>query len=240
LIYIYGMGPAAFRSVLPVQYWKHFCKLVRAIHIHQKYKITHNELVEASELVVEFVEEFEILYVAGRADRLHFVRPWLHTLLHIAHEVMRVGPTAYYTQWTLERIIGLLKAGLHQHVTPYANLAYVAARQAQANAIRSHLPDYEPIMRPLPVGALDLGDGYSLRRAHEDCMRPILECETEAIQQYYVRKGNNQQTPVNKVRCWAWAGLPNGAVARSNWKETQRPIEKVRRARMIEVHTFST
>lgn len=159
------MGPALFRMRLPHPHWRHFCKLVRAIHIHQQHKISQEELQEATDLLLQFTEEFEELYVKRRPKRLHFVQPWLHTLLHVSTEVMRVGPTGYYTQWTMERVIGFLEDGLRQHSNPYTNLAHVALRHSQASALKAMLPDLGSPMDLLPKGALDLGDGYSLRRA---------------------------------------------------------------------------
>ena len=52
------------------------------------------------------MEGFENLYYQQQVDRLHFCRPCIHTLLHAAPEVMRVGPGTYTTQFTMERTIG--------------------------------------------------------------------------------------------------------------------------------------
>jgi hypothetical protein len=32
-LYLFGLGPAFFRIILPKKYWQHFCKLVHAVHI---------------------------------------------------------------------------------------------------------------------------------------------------------------------------------------------------------------
>jgi hypothetical protein len=71
-------------------------------------RIIGSQLREAHSQLVQFVEGFENLYYQRRVDRIHFCRPCIHTLLHAALEVMRVGPGAYTTQFTMERMIGNL------------------------------------------------------------------------------------------------------------------------------------
>jgi hypothetical protein len=108
LMWMFGLGPALFFSVLDTKYWKNFCKLTRAVRLLHRRSISHRNLIEAYNLIMEFAPEFEQLYYQGRVDRLHFVRPCIHTLLHLPGEVHRLGPSIIYTQWTMERTIGNL------------------------------------------------------------------------------------------------------------------------------------
>ena len=39
-LYLFGLGPDFFRTVLPKKYWKIFCKLVRGVHIIMQRRIT--------------------------------------------------------------------------------------------------------------------------------------------------------------------------------------------------------
>jgi hypothetical protein len=240
LHYMFGMGPAVFRSRLPEEYWTHYCKLVRAIQIHIQRTISKKELQEATDLINKFADEFETLYVQRASGRIPFVRPWLHTLLHLANEVMRVGPSCYYTQWTLERAIGFLTADirLHSEAGAYANLAHIAMRRSQINALSAMIPDLLPPTHPLPYGAIDLKDGYSLHRARDTTARPVSDPEALAIQRFMVdtsgeAEGARWSDP--SIFRWARLALPNGSIARSAWKETLKPIEKLRTSRMVEV-----
>jgi len=104
--YLFGLGPGHFRAILPSRYWKHFCKLVCGVRILVQRCIMGSQLREAHLQLVQFVEGFENLYYQQQVDRLHFCRPCIHTLLHAAPEVMRVGPGTYTTQFTMERTIG--------------------------------------------------------------------------------------------------------------------------------------
>lgn len=99
-----------------------------------------------------------------------------------------------------------------------------------------------------PRGAVDLGDGFALLRAMDNCPRPIRECEAEAIRLYIRNCDDDSENSSDAsedhmdladswmptVIRWARVRLPNGQVARSAWKEDQKKIE-ARRARVVKV-----
>jgi hypothetical protein len=87
-LYVFGLGPGFFRALLPEKYWLHFCKLARAVQLVTQRSISTKQIKEAHVLLVQFVEEYEQLYYQRRLDRLHFCRPCIHTLLHIAAEIL--------------------------------------------------------------------------------------------------------------------------------------------------------
>ncbi|KAG6876719.1 hypothetical protein C0992_012017 [Termitomyces sp. T32_za158] len=67
-LYIYGLGPAFFRVVLPQAYWKNYCKLVAAIRIFVQRHITGHQIAQGHSLLVQFIEEYEVLYYQRRVD----------------------------------------------------------------------------------------------------------------------------------------------------------------------------
>jgi hypothetical protein len=239
LLWMYGAGPALLHYHLPSEYWVHFCKLVRSMHIHEQHEITAEELQEAADLIIDFVNDFEDLYVKRLPERLHFIRPWLHTLLHIALEVIHIGPTCYYSQWTMERTIGFLEEGLRQHSNPYSNLAHVALRHSQVSALKAKIPDLGGLTNQLPRGAIDLGDDYSLRHPREENQQSVTLMEAQAIQDFISSRKGEPSEWNDKVLRWGCAALPNGSIAHTAWKECLRPLEKSRIARMVEVSTSS-
>jgi hypothetical protein len=119
---LYGLGPMVLYGVLPFLYWQHFCKLIRAVRLISQYHIERNALIEANELVLEFIEEFEELYYQRKVERLHFTRQSIHALVHYGQEVFAKGPLICASQWTMERTIGNLVAEIRQPSNPYANL----------------------------------------------------------------------------------------------------------------------
>ncbi|KDQ13164.1 hypothetical protein BOTBODRAFT_160772 [Botryobasidium botryosum FD-172 SS1] len=226
--YLYVLGPGVFYRVLPDKYWRNFCKLVYAVRILQKQKITTAKLVDADAVIKDYVIEFERLYYQRRVDRLHFCRPSLHSLLHIAAEVHRVGPGVCHAQWTMERTIGNLGEEIKSPSKPYANLSQRAVQRAQLNALAAMVPGFDTSnVSRLPRYAVDIGDGFVLLRAR-DRRAQALESATmaEAICSHF----NASPQPIAR---WARLRLPNGDVARSAWKECLKPLGTGQRARNI-------
>jgi hypothetical protein len=233
LLYLFGLGPGLFYNILPEKYYKNFCKLVYGMRIIHQYQINQAALLKAHAALLEFACEFEILYYQRRADRLHFVRQSIHAVTHLAPEVLRLGPPACTSQWTMERTIGNLGQEIRQPSNPYANLSQRGLLRSQINALKAMVPDLDPLPPTVPQGGKDCGDGYVLLRA----MRP---CEKQAFAAYlndtHALQVADDWSP--GIARWARLRLPNGQVARSSWKEQLKPLQKVRMARNVMVCIF--
>ncbi|KAJ6492469.1 hypothetical protein C8R47DRAFT_1214279 [Mycena vitilis] len=220
-LYFFGIGPALLYGILPDKYYRNYCKAVRSIRILLQEEATPEEILEAHRLYSEFSDEFEQLYIQGRADRLHFARPVLHTISHMPGETVRKGPANIYSQWALERTIGILRA----------------IRRCQVNALTAIIPDLEPELNKLPRGAVDVGGGYVLLRAQDSCSRPVRGCEEAAIREYLRDEFGDdiaEEWQPSVVR-WARLRLPNGQIVRSWWKEEY--MTQLRAARHVKVQT---
>jgi hypothetical protein len=176
-----------------------------------QHKILTNDLKSAHKTMMEFKMEFEELYYQWRVDRLHFVQPSIHSILHIAPEVIRVGPPICSSQWTMERTIGNLGEEIHQPSNPYTNLSLRGLLRAQVNALKVMIPDLEPA-NALPQGAVDIGNGYVLLRALERSRSPVWDCEREAMRLFGLDLGLNMTYSIAR---WARLRLPTGQTARS-------------------------
>jgi hypothetical protein len=220
LLYLFGLGPAILYGVLPDVYWKNFCKLVRGIRIMQQHKILASDLCEAHEMLAQFEKEFKLLYYQRRVDCLHFMRPWAHSLGHLAPETITKGPPICSSQWTMERTIGNLGREIRSHSQPYANLSERGVRRCQVNALKVMIPTLDPPTDTLPRCSVDLGHGYVLLTKRERTPHHLLACEAMALISYLAAHGNNvtiDQCP--RIIRWARLQIPNGQVARSSWKE---------------------
>ncbi len=92
LLYLFGLGPALLRDILPVKYWANYCKGSRGIQIFQQHHISPEHLREGAKLLAEFIREFEELYYQWNASQLYFIWHAIHLLIHLAFEALRLGP----------------------------------------------------------------------------------------------------------------------------------------------------
>ena len=167
-LYLFGLGPAFFRVILPKVYWKNFCRLVHGVRIITQRSITGRQLREAHSCLVQFVEEYEHLYYQRRIDRLHFCRPCLHTLLHASPECARVGPGVCTSQFTMERTIGDLGGNIRQPSNIYGNLAQIAMRHSQLIALKHACPELDrDALQSLPQYSKDCGNGLIFLRPRD-------------------------------------------------------------------------
>jgi hypothetical protein len=165
LLYLYGMGPATLYGILPNPYWTNFCHLARGLHLMQQYHISHSELLDGHQHLLDFTDEFEKIYYQCCIDRLHFIRPWIHSLTHIGPETVNKGPPICSSQWTMERTIGNLGQEIRLHnASVYSNLSQRATCHCQVNAIKAIIPSIEPSPITYPKGSEDVGQGYILLR----------------------------------------------------------------------------
>ena len=240
--YLYGLGPALFRHLLPEKYWINFCKLVSGIRILQRHCITHEDLMQGHELLMEFIREFEELYYQRMESRIHFIRQSVHLLSHIAPETLRLGPLSCYAQWTLETAIGNLGREIRQDRDLYANLTQRAILRAQVNSLQARFPSVKIELKREDVSALtirtrvfDSAPGYMFLPRREEVPSPLDSNELCALMVYWEEQGwpNKEQWP-NSVCRWAKTQLPNGQRARSAWFESSVSI-KIRRTSCVEV-----
>jgi hypothetical protein len=252
LLYLFGLGPALLRPILPAPYWRNYCKLVRGIQILQQRSIPREQLLSGTRLLYEFEREFEELYYQRNSERIHFIRQSIHLLTHVGHETTRVGPLACYSQWTMETAIGNLGEEIRQDRDPYANISQRGILRAQLNAVSSMLPELSlKEGKKLSANSIDLGDGYTLRHPRDTVLRKISEPEAQALQTLWTaQRWPNQDgwfSSVNGVKRWARLRLPDGMTARSSWGESRfrcnvrrTTIVKVQLLRMLDYHNKLT
>ena len=182
-LYIFGLGPAFFRTILPEKYYKNFCKLVQGVRIVMQRRITGAQVKEAHSYLVQFVEEFEHLYYQRQIDRLHFARPLLHTILHVASEIPRIGNGIITSQYTMERMIGELGRSIRQPSNPFANLAQIAIRRSQLNALKIISPELNINNEPhLSRYSQEVGQDYVFLRPRDRRPPIISGPQFEALQ----------------------------------------------------------
>jgi hypothetical protein len=234
LQYLYGLGPGLLYNILPDNYYRNYCKLVFGMRLMNQHQITKMQVREAHVALTSFAQEFEIIYCQRLATRIHFVRPCVHSLLHLPREVVRLGPPICSSQWTLERTIGNLGEEIKQHSNPFANLSQRGLRRARTNALYAMIPDLEvdkPSEPGLPRGAKDLGGGFVLLRARDRSPHTLRGCEADALRAFL----RTTASGTISVHRWAKLRIPTGQICYSGWKEKEKPLLKRRTARNVKV-----
>ncbi|KAM6494801.1 hypothetical protein JOM56_009424 [Amanita muscaria] len=232
LLYFWALGPLVFRPLLPHHLWTHFCKLVSVTRVIHQRRITPRQLEVAHNLILEWESEFEQRYYARDINRLHYIRPCIHTMIHTAQETVRCGLLNLLAQWALENTVGNLGREVRQPSNPFSNLAERGLLRAQQNALTAILPQLD-IGGHLPRGALSLGDGYYLLRACERNERePTIEAEANIIRKFFKTRNDTSLS----IRKWARLLLPNQQVARPLWRDGRG--EGGRTSRNVKVRNF--
>lgn len=236
LLYFYGLGPCLFFGLLPDKYWENYCVYVHAVQILLQESCLPSEVLEAHKLLLKFSDDFEAFYVQRKTNRLHFIRPSIHSPSHIPFETIRAGPGAIYSQWTMERTIGNLGEEIKQHSNPYANISQRGVRRCQVNALIAIIPDLVPDSDAPPQGSRQLESGYMMLTATDTAARMVTDIEARALRMFCFELGDPKpNTWVPKVVRWARVKLPNGQIARSRWKEDTIALSDIRTSRNVKV-----
>jgi hypothetical protein len=185
--------------------------------------------------LTSFAQEFEIIYCQRLATQIHFVRPYIHSLVHLPHEVTRLGPPICSSQWTLERTIRNLGEEIKQHSNLFANLLQRGTRHVRANALVAMIPDLDlerTTKEALPRGSRDIGGGFILLRPREEAPHALRDCEAAALREFLPSTQMGDQVCVHR---WAKLRIPTGQNCYTAWKEKEKPLEKCRTARNVKV-----
>ena len=234
LNYIYGLGPGVFYGILPEPYYSHFCRLVQAARIIHQRAISEEQLLVVHELLLQWVIDFELLYYQRNPDRLHFVRPCVHSLTHLARETYRIGPLWLTSQWAMERVIGYLGSLLRQPSNMFRNLAAQAKRVAYTNALIAMWPDLQEIAGE-PRGSIDLGDGYVLLGPKDTSPYQLPFNEYAALETFFSNYPDAEGVDIRSVYRLGRLKVSDEQIARSRWKEMERCTDMARTDRNVKV-----
>lgn len=239
MVYIYGYLPALFQNgVLPEPYLSNFYKLVRGVRLICRHHCTLLDLQDAHKCFVDFLNQFEEIYVQRKVSRMHFIRQCMHTLWHLAPETNRLGPTGIYAQWTMERAIGILGGEIRLHSNPYSNLAQIGIEQCTVNVLCSRFPELDNSSKPLPQTAIPLDHGFSLLHPHEATPSTMKPSEQQAYSSFASKMGCGSLAVVEAIHRHARLCLPNGQTVRSAWREDERLDSRTNR--MVKVSRLNS
>ena len=230
VVYLFGLAPGLLHNILPERYWKNLCKLMRGFQIMSQHEITHKQVLQVTVLLTAWECEFEEIYYQRRNDRIHFLRPCVHQIVHLGPETFQKGPPICTAQWTMERTIGNLKHEIRQPSNYLVNFANEGLRQARINALLAALPELDESHPCLPPGAVDLGDGFFLLNKSDKTFVNLSHGTAGFIWEFLDRPN-----PIPKIKRWARLLLPNGQITHSAWREQLRSPDNTRVSQMIKI-----
>ncbi|EUC56560.1 transposase family Tnp2 protein [Rhizoctonia solani AG-3 Rhs1AP] len=149
LIFTTLLAPALLRDQFESrEYYDHFLKLVQLIDMCMGLELPRSQIQVIREGFANWVVDFERLYYRHDADRLRICTLPIHSLLHIADDIEKMGPVWCYWAFPMERFCGaLVRANLNPRF-PYASLDRRVLEVAQLAQIKLMYNLFE---------ALDLG-----------------------------------------------------------------------------------
>ncbi|KAJ3885357.1 hypothetical protein GG344DRAFT_91311 [Lentinula edodes] len=203
-----------FLYIFGLENWRHLCKGLHGARTMLQHSATGKEIREARIQLVQFVEEYEVMYYQRRVDWMHFCRPCIHTLLHLASEMIRIGPE--------------LGQSIRQPSNPLSNLAQQALIRCCINALKHMCPELDPkSVLHQPKGSLVVGNGYILLRPQKCSPSQLFSPKMDALEEAGIYS--------KQVCKWGRLRLPNGQIARSLYSESDKNRANVRNTRNVKI-----
>jgi len=162
--------------------------MVYGVCLMNQHRITRDNLCQAYLALTSFTQEYEMIYCQHLATQIHFVQPYIHSLVHLPHEVVCLGPPICSSQWTLEHTIGNLGEEIKQHSNPFANLSQHRIRRMHTNALVTMMLDLDlkrTTKAALPHGLREVRGGFILLHPGEEAPHALQDCEAAALQEFF-------------------------------------------------------
>jgi hypothetical protein len=186
-----------------------------------QHSITVEHIQEAQTLLCNWEYEFELLYYRRHQDHIHFICPCVHQTNHLVAETICKGPPICYAQWMMEHTIRNLGQEICQPSHPYANLSQEGVRCCQVNTLLSAIPELDKPSKALPIGEIDLGDGFMLLCKRDGYTFSPVGGAAQAILDYL---GDGAVLP--RIKRWVRLLLPDGQIVQSVWRKTLKPLDQ--------------
>ena len=120
---------------LPSKYLENFCQLSRIYKFSEQQAINRINISHLRELVIDFVETFEILYYNGDLRRLDAMKSNIHAILHLPDDILNCGPSWVFSQLATERILEKIKPDATSKVALSVSLFNSSVIREQLNYI---------------------------------------------------------------------------------------------------------
>ncbi|KAG9097599.1 hypothetical protein FS749_005930 [Ceratobasidium sp. UAMH 11750] len=138
LIYI---GPIVLRGRLSQKYYDHYLELVAILKCLLQFYNSMCRIEQLREEIAGYVERFEEYYYQYSYDCLCVCKLTLHTLLHVADDVLLCGPVWVYWSFSTERYCHEVVACAKSKVVPYSAINKFLLQMVQLATISARFPE---------------------------------------------------------------------------------------------------
>ena len=133
--WLYYYSLTILQDQLLSKYLENFCQLFRIYEFSEQRAINRINISHLRELVIDFVETFEILYYNGDLRRLDAMKSNIHAILHLPDDILNCGPGWVFSQLATERILGEIKPDATSKVALSVSLFNSSVIREQLNHI---------------------------------------------------------------------------------------------------------
>lgn len=232
--------PMGLELGFPPSALKNFAKLVKIIEFAMTpIPRTEDDLADLLELISEFLEEYERIYVQGKPENISRMRLCVFQLIHIPLHIKWNGSIRAGSQSTVERGIGEMARKIHSKKAPFANLAMEIFERELLILLALTYPNISAGISPPLSGSkavLRVAQAHPLsKRSWQDAPH---NAAFNALSERCRRDGIDLSKEEYEVKRWGKLHLPNGHALRSVISE-QKAMTRNRQYRWFEVRALA-
>ncbi|KAH6896188.1 hypothetical protein BKA70DRAFT_1116701 [Coprinopsis sp. MPI-PUGE-AT-0042] len=200
---------------------------------------TEQDLINLLELIVDFLEDFEKVYVQDKPENIQRMRLCIFQLIHIPLHIKWNGSIRVGSQSTVERGIGEMARKIRSLKSPYANLAMEILERELLILLSLHFPTLDsPLQVPISEAKQPLRTiqehGLSKQALHRPGSHHAKAREAFASRYQPIA---DIEDHTYEIRLWGKLRLPNGHTVRSRLGESKSGAIISRQYRWFEVCT---
>ena len=226
-------SPILLADRLDQECYEQWLQFIKALEIVEDSYVTLDSVDEAEERFAKFLLHYEKTYYRYKFSRLQCCKSQFHLVAHVAEGIRWLGPMTNYSQWTMERVCGILVDKVKSRSQANRNLSLAIQTAQQLHSIPLFLATDDN---------QDLDDSDTSTGSDSDINQP--PCYSSIIQQLHSIKGRAQkkasgrslrsytskavltiQKPKRKLK--AWEVMLTKAYLQQNLIEEQVPKDQV-------------
>lgn len=142
-------APVLLKGILDDRCYTHFMRLVSAFTTSMDTAFSAKDIITVKEDICAFLIHYEATYYQYKYDKVSVCTSQFHYLAHIPDMLEWLGPVWAYWQFPMERMCGIIVAGVGSRIQANRNISCNILHQEQLHALRYLASDKTCV---LPLG----------------------------------------------------------------------------------------